>query len=674
MELLARVRQQLLDAYAHQDVPFERVVDELGVPRDLSRSPVFQVMFALHDIPQRSLRIGGLELEWREVTNDTAQFDLLLSLFAGDDDTTGSITYATELFDPATIERLVEHYVAILREVVAREHAPIGELTRVSGDEYRRQVVEWNDTAADFPHDLYVHELVEARAARTPNAVAVISSGASLSYAALDERANAIAHQLRSLGVGRGIKVGLYVDRSVEMMVAVLAVLKAGGVYVSLDPRHPAERLRFIVQDTGARVVVCSEGDGGLFEDLAEVLSVERALAQDTPSGAPPSAEPRDTRALAYVIYSSGTTGRPKGIEISHRSVVNLLESMHHTVGLDASTVLLSVSTLSFDMSTLELLGPLAWGGTVVIASREEVRTNRIAAMQRELGVNMLQATPSGWRLLLAGGWEGDPQLTALIGGELVDTVLSQQLLPRVAALWNMYGPTETTVWSTCRKVNAAAFCPNGSVSVGRPIANTHVVLLDDGEGVVPIGVAGEIAIGGEGVGRGYLERPQLTAERFVPDPFGEAPGGRLYRTGDLGRYHTDGNIEFIGRRDHQVKVQGYRIELGEIEAVLAEHAAVADCVRGGARRSAERQAPGGVRRRWRGADLHIARAPGRQAASLHDPEGLRGPRGATAVGGGPKSIAKRFPSRTNTLRAWLNTTSRRAAASRAPSPKFAPT
>jgi len=446
----------------------------------------------------------------------------------------------------------------------------------LSEAEHHRVVVEWNDTSAPYP-EVGVADLVVAQASRTPEAAAVTFGAGTLTYAELDEQARRLARHLAGLGVGPGVLVGVYLQRSADMVVALVGIARAGGAYVPLDPDFPGERIAFMVGDCAAPVLVTQSSlVGSLPPHGARVVCVDadELPAGDAPTGPAPSrAGPDD---LAYVIYTSGSTGRPKGAEIANRALVNFLTAMAERPGLGSADVLVAVTTLSFDIAGLELWLPLVTGARVVVASREQVSDpRRLAALLEEAGATVLQATPATWRMLVDAGWPGRPGLKALCGGEALPVALADQLLDRGMELWNLYGPTEATIWSTALQVTTRG----RPVTIGRPIANTTLYILDPALAPVPVGVSGELHIGGAGLARGYLGRPELTAERFIPNPFDPSGGARMYKTGDLARWCPDGEVEFLGRLDHQVKVRGFRIECGEVETALEAHPAVRSAV-----------------------------------------------------------------------------------------------
>jgi amino acid adenylation domain-containing protein len=480
--------------------------------------------------------------------------------------------YSPASFDADTIARLIGHFQEVLGGMVAAPDQRLRDVSLLSAAERQRLLVEWNQTTASYPRARCVHQLFEEQAERTPEATALSFSGGRLSYSELNCQANRLARRLQRSGAGPRSLVGLGLERSPEAVVALLAVLKAGAAYVPLDPAYPLDRLAFMLEDARVRLLLTQHGwrtslPPGTEEFCLEAHRAE--IAREGPGNLDGGATAAD---LAYVIYTSGSTGRPKGVQVPHRALVNFLCSMAHQPGLTADDTLLAVTTLSFDIAALELLLPLTVGAGVALASREDAADgSRLAALLASSGATVLQATPTTWRLLLESGWAGNPRLKALCGGEALPPPLARTLLGKVGELWNMYGPTETTVWSTVHRVDQRP----GTVPIGKPIANTQVYILDAHLRPVPIGVVGELYIGGAGVTRGYLQQPTLTNEKFVPDPFSANPAARLYRSGDLARWLPTGELECLGRTDHQVKVRGIRIEPGEIESVLQQHSGV---------------------------------------------------------------------------------------------------
>ena len=486
------------------------------------------------------------------------------------------------------IRAMGDYYVHTLEAMARSPEARYEAHSPLPAEERQRLVRDWNQTERPFPHEACVHELIEAQAARTPEAIAIIGDSGRLTYGALVGQANQLAARLTELGAVPGWLIGIYAPRSPEMLVSLLAVLKAGAAYVPLDPSYPIERLEFMIEDAGVNLILAGATALEL-RDAAQtkVVRLEDLLSDDdgaptrpAPSSAPALAQqPGERRGsaeqAAYVIFTSGSTGKPKGVEITHRAVVNFLTSMQREPGFGSDDVILAVTTLSFDIAALELFLPLISGGRVVIASHDTtLDPEALAATLEASGITVMQATPTTWRMLLQSGWNGNPALKALCGGEPLSRGLANDLVARCAEVWNMYGPTETTVWSCIQKFTRE----DGPVSIGRPIANTQVYLLDAQRNLTPTGAQGEIYIGGEGLARGYLNRPELTADRFVRcslDP-GTGTSARLYRTGDLGRYLPDGQILCEGRTDDQVKIRGVRVELGEVEHALTTHPAIA--------------------------------------------------------------------------------------------------
>jgi amino acid adenylation domain-containing protein len=467
------------------------------------------------------------------------------------------------------------HLRTLLAATLADPEQPIGALQVLTDTEREQLLVEWNETAGSYPKAC-LHELVSDRARIAPHAVAVEFREQKLTYAQLDARANQLAHHLLGLGVGPEVLVGICVERSLEMVTGLLGILKAGGAYVPIDPAYPAERQQYMLSHSQAPVLITQQAlRGRLPPGDASVVFLDRDSSKIAamPDQAP--AVLSDPEQLAYVIYTSGSTGKPKGVQISHRALVNFLFTMQRRPGLTANDVLVAVTTLSFDIAGLELYLPLISGARVVIAPPETSSDpGDLAGLLRHSGATVMQATPTTWRMLVDSGWDGGAGLKGLCGGEALPVALAEQLIDLSVELWNMYGPTETTIWSTCSRVRRAE-----PITIGHPVANTSLYILDSRMNPVPVGVAGELWIGGDGVARGYRGSPDLTDERFVADPFASTSGARMYRTGDLARYRADGDVEYLGRIDHQVKVRGFRIELGEIESVLSSHPAVASAV-----------------------------------------------------------------------------------------------
>ncbi|HVJ53062.1 MAG TPA: amino acid adenylation domain-containing protein [Aliidongia sp.] len=573
LALLQRMRAIALDAFTHQDVSFDKLVQELGQRRDTSRPPLAQVLFNVTNAPMHGIEFDGLDWEAIALDRGGAQFELSISV---DTQVTRSISveYNTDLFEAATIDRLIGQYFTILEGVVAAPETRLDALPLLPARELAL-LGEWNATEASYPQDKIFSQMFEEQAAQTPAAPAISFDGVTLDYATLNARANAVAHRLRALGVGPGTLVGLCAERSLLLIVALLGIQKSGGAYVPLDPDFPQERLEYMLADSGAAVLVTAgavelEVPAGVkLLDLEAEADALAGLPTENPMG---SAGPQD---IAYVIYTSGSTGRPKGVEVPHGALVNFLWSMRQKPGLTATDVMAAVTTISFDIAALELYLPLIVGARIELIDHETA-TDGAALSQRiaASGVSVLQATPASWRMLLEAGWPGSKGFRAISGGEPLPRDLADAILGRVDELWNLYGPTETTVWSTADRVERGT-----AISIGRPIANTEIHILDaDGERV-PIGIIGEICIGGAGVAIGYHRRPALTAERFIPDRFSARPGARLYRTGDLGRWTADGKLHHLGRLDHQVKIRGFRIELGEIETMLRGHPSVRQAV-----------------------------------------------------------------------------------------------
>ena len=557
-ELLERVRAMALGAFSHQDLPFEELVKAMAPDRDLSSNPLVQVLLVLQNAQRPVVSRAGVEFRGITIHNQTSKFDLSMFVIERPEGLECMVEYSTDLFDAVTIQRLLGHYRVLLDAVVADPGRGINELPLLTSEERRKLVFDFNATARRYPRELCVHQLFERQAARVPERTAVADGARSLTYAELNCWANQVAHGLGNQGVGPGGLVGVRMTRGVEMVAGLLGVLKSGAAYVPIDPDFPAERIAFILKDSGAQLVLTDE-------------SLQQFDTQQRHN--PTVAVNAESR--AYVLHTSGSTGTPKGVQITHRNLVNFLISMQREPGMAETDKLLAVTTLSFDIAGLELYLPLVSGAAVLIASSEEAADGtRLLDLLLSYGPTVMQATPATWRMLMDAGWTGTENLKALCGGEALPEDLAARLIARCGQLWNMYGPTETTIWSSVCRLEAA---PAGIASLGRPIANTTMYVLDSRLQPMPLGVRGDLYIGGDGVALGYLNRPDLTSRNFLPDPF--VPGARIYRTGDIARILVNGEIHYVGRSDFQVKIRGFRIELGEVETVLSRNPAVGACV-----------------------------------------------------------------------------------------------
>ncbi|WP_342651311.1 amino acid adenylation domain-containing protein [Pseudomonas sp. REB1044] len=571
--LLQQVKRTALGAQAHQELPFEQLVEALQPERSLSHSPLFQVMFNHQaQVSGEARQIAGLHLQAITADKHSAPFDLTLDTVEYQGGLSATFTYATSLFDAVSVARLAEHWRNLLQGICDDATQPVEALPLLAVAERERTLYQFNDSATVYPREQSVVQLFEAQVARTPQATAAVLGEQSLSYEALNRRANALAHHLRSCGVGPEALVGIAVPRSFDLLVGLLAVLKAGGAYVPLDPQFPRDRLAYMLEDSGVELLLTQSA---LLQQLpipqqVQCLCLDQALPGSLREDNPPCLT--QAQNLAYVIYTSGSTGKPKGVTIRHDALVNFLCSMGREPGLAAHDKVLALTSLSFDIAALELYLPLLSGACVVLLDEQVNKDPQalLAVIARQ-GVSVIQATPSTWRMLLdAAAPRAFAGKTVLCGGEALSAELAQRLIDHSGHVWNVYGPTETTIWSACHYLT-----DSDDVWLGRPLANTRLHVLGDTLQVLPQGARGELLIGGDGLARGYHQRPGLTAERFVPDPYAREPGARLYRTGDLVRYREGGVIEYVGRLDHQVKIRGFRIELGEIEERLLAHPAV---------------------------------------------------------------------------------------------------
>jgi amino acid adenylation domain-containing protein len=585
-EYLGRVRETALEAYTHQDVPFEALVESLQVGRHLNRTPLFQVSFVLQNVPTAELELDGVKLNRLEVDSERAQFDLSLSLNeTADGGITGSINYNTDLFYAATIERMQEHFRNLLEGITTRPEAHISELTFLSAAERDDLLLVRNQTARPYPLDSTLHALFEAQAERSPHHIALIYGSVSLSYAELNSRANQLAHLLRARGVGADHLVALCLHRSLDMVVSLLAILKAGAAYVPLDPDYPQHRLDYMCSDARPTLVLTEQSLlGRLPETATQTLCLDtesELVAQQSADNLPCLITSEN---LVYVLYTSGSTGQPKGAMLSHRGIINCISWMQETYRLNPDDRFLFKTSLNFDPSVWEIFWPLCVGAQVVVAQADrQADPAYLVECIREQAVTSLYFVPSMLKAFVEEDGAGNCRSVrrVICGGESlsVDAMMECMRVLPSAELHHSYGPTETSIAATewtCDETEARRL---GVVVMGAAIGNTQAYVLDSVGQPVPAGVSGELYLGGLGLGRGYWQRPDLTAERFVPDSLSGMGGARLYRTGDLVRYRQGGVLEYLGRIDHQVKVRGYRIELGEVESALRQHQQVREAV-----------------------------------------------------------------------------------------------
>ncbi|HZI15924.1 MAG TPA: amino acid adenylation domain-containing protein, partial [Myxococcus sp.] len=603
-QLLAQVREVTLGAYAHQDVPFEKLVQELQPERDLSRAPLFQVMFILQNAPAPSLSLPGLRMEAAGFEGgSTAKFDLTLSLSESAEGLSGGLEFNTDLFEQATVERLLRHLRVLLEGLVAQPEQPVFALPLLDAAERRKLLVDWTDTGTTDAADLCLHTLFEQQATRTPDAVALVAGTGALTYGELDRRANHLAHRLRGLGVGPEVRVGVCAERSAPLLIGLLGILKAGGAYVPLDPAYPRQRLAVMLEDARPLVLV---GQRRLLDslppcDAARVeLDTAPALAEERTHGPPAGATAEH---LAYVLYTSGSTGRPKGVALEHRSAVAFLRWAARAFSQAELAGVLASTSINFDLSVFELFAPLSAGGAVVLA-QNALELPELPAASR---VTLINTVPSAMTELVRARAIPSSVLTVNLAGEPLPGALVKAIhraAPHVELVNNLYGPTEDTTYSTWAQAPRDGREP----AIGRPLTGTRAYVLDALLQPVPVGVAGELYLAGAGLARGYFGRPELTAERFVPDAFSPEPGARMYRTGDKVRWREDGSLRYHGRIDQQVKVRGFRIELGEVEAALRQHGQVREAIA-----LVREDAPGDKRL------VAYVVAPGAGSASLKD-------------------------------------------------------
>ena len=585
-KLLRQVHQTVWAAQEHQDLPFEKLVQEFQPQRDLSRNPIFQTMFVFEDAETTAVQMGEVKMAWEFLRTPTVKFDLSLTLTEKEGRLQGSFAYATSLFEKATITRLLEYYQNLLAAIVANPQENVGNLRLLSDTERHQLLTAWNDTAADYPHDQFIHQLFETQAEKTPDAIAVVCDGQQLTYQQLNRQANQLAHQLRAAGIGADRLAGIYLERSVEMIVGLLGILKAGGAYVPLDIKNPKPRLLQQLKNVRA-LITQAELLPQLPDFAGKIICLDRDELElkGFPENNPEQQGTSEN--LAYVIYTSGSTGAPKGVAIRHRNLVNYTQFICRRLGLENfpdGLKFASVSSIAADLGNTCIYPALVSGGSLhVVNSDLAVNPEGFARYAARHEIDVLKITPSHLAALIAAKNSAAilPRRFLILGGE----ALPPQLVARIRNLGgtchliNHYGPTETTVGSLTLDEKDFGTEPLATVPVGRPIANTQVYILDASFQPVPFGLRGQLCIGGDGVAQGYYENPELTAEKFIRDPFSADAAARLYCTGDLARYLPDGRIEFLGRKDQQVKIRGFRIELGEIETAIKEFPGITECI-----------------------------------------------------------------------------------------------
>ncbi|OUL18945.1 non-ribosomal peptide synthetase [Nostoc sp. T09] len=573
-ELLQQVREVTLGAYAHQDLPFERLVEELQPGRNSSHNPLFQVMFVLQNTTTEPIQLLELTLEELRLEKNTAKFDLTLSLSETETGLWGDLEYNTDIFTADRITRMLGHFQVLLEGIIANPQQHLSELPLLTANEQHQLLVEWNNTEIDYPQDQCIHQLFEAQVEKTPDAVAVVLENEQLTYRELNERANQLAHYLQQLGVGPEVLVGICVEPSLEMVIGLLGILKAGGAYLPLDPNYPTQRLAFMLQDAQVKILLTQ---ARLLEILpshqAKVICIDKGweiISKENQNNLKNQVSPTNN---AYTLYTSGSTGKPKAVVIEHRNTIAFLNWAREVFTSQELTGVLASTSICFDLSVFELFFPLSWGGKVILIDNVLQLPSSLTARE----VTLINTVPSAIaELLRIDGIPASVQ-TINLAGESLPQKLVQQLYQKTSAqnVFNLYGPSEDTTYSTFSLVKPE----DGIVTIGRPIANTQTYILNSQLQPVPVGIPGELYIDSAGLARYYLNRPELTAEKFIPNPFSKKPGSRLYKTGDLVRYLIDGNIEFLGRIDHQVKIRGFRIELGEIEAAINQHPEVREAV-----------------------------------------------------------------------------------------------
>ena len=570
--LLKHSQKITLDALKYRDLPFEKIVEHLRIERDLSRNPVFQVM--LQVLPKYSFELSNLTISPFNFDLCYSQFDLSLHLYQVEDGYNCRFEYDTDLFDREFIKRMVSNFKKLIGEIISDPLKNLNEYSIISEDEIKL-LNSWNETDTLFSEEKCVHQLFEEQVERRSDYIAAKYSNDFITYGELNSRANKLANYLIKKGIQKGSVAGIIIDRSINMLISLLAVMKTGAAYIPLDPSFPKERLQYIIKDSNINIIVTEEKLIALVSIFqVNPIYIDSEWEIINQEDAKNIKHAQSSSDFMYVIYTSGSTGNPKGVMIKHIAVNNFLQSMKSYPGFNESDNLLAVTTVSFDIAGLELYLPLVTGGCVTIADKTETMDGKaLLRLIEKHNITVMQATPSTWKIMLDAGWESTPGLKMLCGGEAFSKDLADKMLERGRELWNMYGPTETTIWSSVKKIERY----DTKILIGHPIANTKFYVVDKDLKNVPIGVVGELLIGGKGLASGYLNREDLTQNKFLQNFYGN--DGFLYRTGDLVKYHPDGNIEFLGRNDFQVKIRGFRIELGEIEKRLLEFENIKEAV-----------------------------------------------------------------------------------------------
>lgn len=573
-KLLEEIKSITSDAFSHSAVPFSKLIEIINPPRDINYHPVYQVMFAFQNFPIESVKINSTTIKPFLVDRGASEYDISLYMWMEQNVLTGFFEYSTDILDKQYVQSIVEHFMHFCQLLIKNPDQSFTKLDILPPSEYDKIVRKWNNTATPFPNNKCIFDLFEEQVAKTPASPAVLSINGNYTYKELNDRADKIASNLIKKGASAGDIIGIYMNRSRDTVAALLAILKSGAAYVPLDPSYPEDRLAYMIQDSGSNLILTTSDMAVNIKSLcgdSKILCIDTDINFDSDINLErPKSISADS--IAYIIYTSGSTGKPKGVRISHRSAVNFLSSMAKKPGINASDVVLATTTISFDISVLEIFLPLVNGSSTVIIEREiTYNTQNLISVIGKFNPTIMQATPSMWRMLLNAGWNGSPNIKALCGGEALTGDLVKELLPKVKELWNMYGPTETTVWATVNQITST----NQSILIGMPISNMSAYILDPALKPVPVGATGTLYLGGVGLADGYHNKPDITSQKFIKNPF--APG-LIYNTGDNARYHIDGNIEYLGRSDYQVKLRGHRIELGEIESVALTHQNIDQC------------------------------------------------------------------------------------------------